>query len=188
MLTRLIHNCVARQVEQGILKDEEREAYEYGYFIIALEAVNISVMVVIGILFQCFFPLLFFTLFLIALRKYAGGIHAPNHIACASLSALLELAVVLTLRSQLWKHLFLPLLPLALCGCLIIWGCSPVAASTKPLSSEESVRFRKKARGRLLLELLAAALLFLFHQEQLCFVVMLDFIVIASAMLLGMRQ
>lgn len=182
MLERLINRCIAGQIDRGMIPPEEREAYEYGYFLLALEILNISVMALIGILSHCFFPLLFFTLCLIALRKYAGGIHASTYIRCAAASAILELFVVFLLRSGLWQTLFLPAIPLALCGCVIIWRFSPVAASKKPLSAEETSLFRQKSRRRLTAELTLAVLLFFFQFHLLAFVTMLDFIVIGAAM------
>lgn len=188
MLNRFIRRLIARQIDQGIIGQEEREAYEYGYFLIALEVLNISVMALIGILFGCFLPLLFFTLCLILLRKYAGGIHASTYVRCAVLSALLELAVVSLLRTGLWQTLLLPAVPAALCGCAVIWRFSPVAASTKPLTAEETVRFRLTARRRLAAGMALAALLFALRLYLWAFVMMLDFIVIGSAMIAALWQ
>lgn len=188
MLSQLISRLIARQIDRGILKQEEREAYEYGYFLIALEILNISIMVLIGILFKCFFPLLFFTLCLIALRKYAGGVHASSYTRCAAASALLELILVLILRSRLWRLLFLPAVLPAVCGCAVIWVCSPVAASKKPLTDGETLLFRKRSHDRLLFEVILAVLLFLSHNYLLCFVVMFNFITIGSAMGIALWQ
>lgn len=182
MPNRLISRLVNRQIEQGNIKQEEREAYEYGYFLLALEAVNISFMMLIGILFRCFFPLLFFTVFLIAVRRYAGGVHTSSCVRCALVSAFLELAVVPLIRTGAWELLFFPAVFLAMCGCVMIWRFSPVAAATKPLSDEEFPHFRRMARRRLLMEMVLAAALFALRLYLWCFILLLDFIVIAAAM------
>ena len=188
MLNKLIARCIAHQIDQGILKEDEREAYEYGYFLMALEILNISVMVLIGILFHCLFPLVFFTLCLILLRKYAGGVHASSYTCCAALSALLELTLALLLRLQLWPHLLLPLAPVAFFACIIIWVLSPVAASAKPLSDDETLKYRGRARRSLSAELLIALFLLFFHQGQLLFLLLANFVIIASAMLLAIHR
>ena len=188
MLNRLISRFINRQIEQGILKQEEREAYEYGYFLIALEIPNISVMAFIGILFRCFLPLLFFTVCLILLRKYAGGIHASSYVRCAAVSAVLELAVVSLLRTGLWQPLFLPAALAAICGCAVIWSFSPVAAAAKPLTGDETLRFRRTARRRLIAAAVLAVLLFALRLYLWAFIMMLDFIVIGGAMGVALFQ
>ena len=73
-------------IEKGVVKEEYREVYEYG-FTILLEMVSFVVFSVAVSLYlhMVLEGILFFVIFIL-LRSYAGGLHLNNFYACFVLS------------------------------------------------------------------------------------------------------
>lgn len=150
---KLIQKYAYINLDNGLIKSEDKELYEYGYLLMALQLINIAGVVIIGVLFKCLMALVLFTISMISLRSYTGGYHASSPERCTLFSLILKVAVALTLNLVMDFGHFTWVICIALAGQLMIWKLAPVEAVNKPLSPEEFYRYRKKSRRILLLEL-----------------------------------
>ena len=146
MLGRLLSGLVSRQIADGRLREEDRELYEYAYRLLTLQAVNVAVMIAVGVVFSCLFPVLVFAAVYIPLRSFAGGYHASTPSRCALFSALMEASSALILRSRVVQQWSLPAFLATLAAGAVIWLRAPVNAKNRPLTGLEEKDYRKKAR------------------------------------------
>lgn len=60
--------------EKTHVNQEEQELYRFGYKLLLLQAVNIAVVIAIGLAFSCLKEMVLFLIAYVPLRSYAGGI------------------------------------------------------------------------------------------------------------------
>lgn len=186
MLDRLICRFINRQVASGKLQEEDRELYEYAYQLLVLQAVNLLILIVIGVGFSCLFPLLLFAAVYIPLRSFAGGWHASTPVRCSLFSAVLELAVAVLLKSEsllaTWHLLSLLMIPAG----IIIWRMVPSGAASKPLSDSEKIKYRRTARSIWAAELLLFAVLLWGHWSEAALIILIAHVTEAVMLLLNL--
>lgn len=130
-----------------MMQDEQelQEIYRFGYKLLALQASNIAVAIVIGMIFSCLKEMALFLITYASLRSYAGGYHADGPVRCGIISAAIELAVAVILQTPLTAGM-LPLLAVVVLCEIIICAAAPVPAKNKPLTDVQVISFRRKAR------------------------------------------
>lgn len=188
MLKQLIDKSLEIQIRANRIKEDEREIYRYGYHILLTEVINIVFLILIGQLFQCLIYMVLFAVVYAPLRSYAGGYHAPTPIGCAIASALLELAVALSLRFSLYEMLMPQIWFAVLVAQIIIWIRSPVAAAQKPISDNQRRRFRRRSRIIVLCEATAMVLCMENQYSAAGFVIAISHILLSVMMLLPQKE
>lgn len=164
---------------------EDQELYQYGYKLLALQAANIVVVIIIGLVFSCLKEMLLFLIAYVPLRSYAGGYHAGGPIRCGIISAAMELAVALAVQIPMAGGAStLMLTGAALCE-IIIYVTVPVAAENKPLTESQVVSFRKRARMILGVEIAAMAAMYYAGLRELLTVMALSHIFVAALLIAG---
>lgn len=171
--------------ERTRISQEEQELYRFGYKLLLLQAVNIAVVIAIGLAFSCLKEMMLFLIAYVPLRSYAGGYHAGGPIRCGIISAGMELAVAVVLQIPVTANLrYIALLAAALCE-IIIYMTVPVAAKNKPLTDSQVISFRKKARGILILEIVFMAMMYLIRSHAIVLVIAMCHILVAGLVLVG---
>lgn len=189
MLSRLTDSFLGNQVEKNYIKESDRELYEYGYKLLVLEIINVSALILIGLLFHCLIHMALFAVVYIPLRSYAGGYHASTPIGCAIFSAILEMAIAAALRFSLFDFLLPGMYAITFVAQIIIWLHAPVEAVRKPLGDEQKQKFRHITRTILLIE--AAVILVLCMKNRNSpagFVIGISHIILAMMMLLPQKE
>ncbi len=130
-------------ISEGRIPEEEKELYQYGFFLllskITFGILTVIIGMIVGVLWE---GILFFILFTI-LREYAGGIHAPTEMICNVMSAVAILGALLTIRIlETWGCLQVVVVLLLFCGALI-GVLSPLDSEAKPLDKEEKRHYKK---------------------------------------------
>ncbi len=126
-------------IDSGLVRQENREAYQYG-FLTGLELLlSVIVCVVITVPLKTGFGgILFFAIF-IPLRSFAGGLHLNHYLTCLILSCLTYLAVLLAAKYSV-IDLNLSVL-LSICLMIAIRLLYPVEHSNRPVDESENRRF-----------------------------------------------
>lgn len=143
-----------------LTSQDARELYRYGYKLLIMQFINISVAVAIGFAFSCLKEMILFLAAFIPLRSYAGGYHAGGPLTCGVLSAGMELAAAAALQFMVGVQTVNGMLPIIAVCAIVIYMLAPVAAEHKPLSDFQITSFRKKARMILAVEMAVMAVFY----------------------------
>lgn len=129
-------------IEKGMVKEEDREVYEYG-FTILMEMVSFVVFSVAVSLYlhMILEGILFFVIF-IPLRSYAGGLHLKRFYACFVLSCL-TLGVILLIT----QNVNIPITVIVIAFLILeicVYALYPVESTNREVDSVENRYFKKK--------------------------------------------
>lgn len=162
MLTRTARNLSAFFVKHGVIPAEDRAVYDYCFEILLSTILNLVLVVLIAILSKTLFLTIFYIIGFMLVRSTAGGYHANSHWSC----------VCILLGTYAIFLFMLKLIPASILGMLsfifVIWAVllviflSPVEDQNKPLSSEETKRFKRKSRIWIIILALSALSLTIF--------------------------
>lgn len=162
MIERLAERVVNWQIEKSFLKSEEYALYRYAYEVLINLIVNILISISIAILLHAPMPVFVFLISYMPLRSYCGGYHAKTNGGCIVVSTLLIIAVCMVVKFiPAVIAGVLPPLSFVISGLLVL-RYAPVEAENKPLSEEEVVRYRLRARYIWLAEAFIGMVFFLF--------------------------
>ncbi|MBD5546019.1 MAG: accessory gene regulator B family protein [Lachnospiraceae bacterium] len=146
MLESVAYRIVNTQIRKGLLKEEDRNIYQYGYQMLMEYCINIATSITIAAFFHAYKIVLVFSLAYFLLRGYAGGYHAKTSIGCLLMSATVLGAVVAVVRYvgniSFSKELILAevvMLP-------YVFKKMPIPVKNKPISENEKIHFGKMAR------------------------------------------
>ena len=143
--------------ERGIIKEEDREIYQFGIrngFIILL---NIATAFLIGLFTEQLFVVFVFTVSFMTLRSFTGGYHCDSRLLCYIESNLVLFIPVYT--GSLLVKTPVPAVLFILAAALgIILAISPMHSKNRKLDQKEKRHFGRRAR---ITAVLQTAVLFL---------------------------
>lgn len=141
--------------DNHMINAEDREIYHYGiqqFFIITL---NLLLSVIVGIAFQMVWQCGLFICSYIPLRSYAGGYHAKTQLRCYFLSVSLIMLSLMIVKYITYNFFVIVFIGFCVLGIFLL---APVENQNKPLSEKEVIRYRKKARWILVVEVICTGL------------------------------
>lgn len=134
-----------RMAEMGIIKEEDREIYQFGIrngFIILL---NIATAFLIGLFTEQLLVVCVFTVSFMTLRSFTGGYHCDSRLFCYIGSNLVLFIPVYT--GSLFVRAPIPAVLLVLAAALgIILLLSPMHSKNRKLDQKEKRHFGRRAR------------------------------------------
>lgn len=170
-------------IQKGMVKEEDRELYEYGF--------TITIEAGLFVLFSLFVALylhmlkegiLFFLIFA-PLRSYAGGLHLNKFCSCFVLSCLTFSGILLIVR-----YVHIPML-LSLIGLVVleiaIYVLYPVENINREVGIEENSFFKMKLKLFLVIDFVIAVICAVLKNECLVFLIAVTFLMIVVTMALG---
>lgn len=158
-------NFIARKILSGEnLTNDERELYNYGFFMLTSHSLYFVLACLFGILFKCFFKAVVFYIVFQLIRRFAGGYHANTEAKCEVLTSLSMLGSVGLIKLSELHNFNFPLLCTALACGVIIFVLAPLDTPEKPLTENEFSCFRKVSR---LLSVLILALIVISYFNEL---------------------
>ena len=165
MLARISGKIVNWQIKTGILSDEERAVYQYAYELLLNQVINISLAVLIAVVFAAPIPVFLFLISYIPMRSFCGGYHADTNLGCTIVSALL-ICCVCWIYQNIAESVLMIYYPFVylISGYLVI-RYAPVPAQSKPLDETETMRYRRTSRILWLLETVIGIALYFLHIE-----------------------
>lgn len=143
---------ILKKMEQeNLVKEENREEYIYA-IITTIEKWSVIIgIMILGVIFQCAIPSLFFLIFFYSLRERTGGYHAKTYRRCFVYSMLVFLSVMY-ISSQIISVYYLLLITFIACT-LIMW-MGTINYSEIHMDNEELQNSKKLARYIVFIEFL----------------------------------
>jgi accessory gene regulator B len=172
-------------IDKGVVKEEERGIYEYG-FQIALEVILSMVIsiLVANLLHMLLEGILFFIVF-IPLRSYAGGFHLRQYIPCLILSCLTYTGVLLIVK---FAEISMYLSALILFALIIaVWLLDSVKDRTRQVN-KEAIYFKRRLRKILSIDTLLSLIYLFFREDRYLLLMMLTFLLMVITMSLDKIQ
>lgn len=143
MINNLSNRLTLFMLVNGCIKDEEKDIYNYGLFMMLSQLFLFIITCILGSILNCFFEaVIFYTVFQIV-RKYAGGYHAMTETMCEFLSVLSILMCLMCIKWFKTNNVQLSILVLTLIAIVSIFVLCPLDTPEKPLTKEEFDYFRK---------------------------------------------
>jgi len=182
-MKRIAEGLTDYVIQKGMVKEEDRELYEYGFMmtieagLFVLSSLFVSIylhMVKEGILFFLIFA---------PLRSYAGGLHLDRFHSCFALSCLTFSGILLIVR-----YIRIPML-LSLIGLVVleiaVYALYPVENINREVDSEENSFFKMKLKLFLVIDFVIAIICAVLKNECFVFLIAVTFFIIVITMALG---
>lgn len=184
MIQKIIDRIIEKQVQNRTIAFEEINIYKYGYILMFEVVVNVLLALMIGMIFNSLGVVLFFLGMYIPLRSFCGGWHADTLCKCTFISNFILLIEILCVRSVAQHINIFVLLFMFLVSVMLIIYMAPVETSTKKISKEEGIRYKKKIRIIILVQITIMTLLIMLELKNYVFVVTYVYIVQGILLLL----
>lgn len=143
MINNLSVRLTDKLLTKGIIIEDERELYIYGFFMLLSHLMYLVLACIFGLLFKCFIESIVYYVAFQFIRKYAGGYHAATETRCeilSTLSIIVSIGVIKLSKIYDIKTIFLLV---TLISMVLIFCLCPLDTPEKPLSKKEFKYFRK---------------------------------------------
>lgn len=94
MIEKKAEYFTEKLVSKALIKNEDKEVYQYGIEVLISTAINIVLLLVIGITTRTVLLSICYFLILLTVRTLTGGYHATSHIKCKILSCFTYITIV----------------------------------------------------------------------------------------------
>ncbi|MEE7582276.1 MAG: accessory gene regulator B family protein [Oscillospiraceae bacterium] len=168
------HDCISK---------ENSELYSYGFRQLFMMLLNISITLLLGIIFNKVLQSILFSIIYIPIRSFAGGYHAKTPLRCTTFSTLMIFLVLLILKFIVLPIYVVVLLWLISIGTII--SLSPVESRNKPLDTIEKSVYKKRTIFLLMLDSVIIIVFMMFSLNQLYTCVVLSLVSLSVMLLLG---
>lgn len=142
MISSAANNITNYLICKKVIKDDDREIYQYGFEQVFSSLLNIATMLLLGIILGKIYQSLVLILSFMALRSYSGGYHANTPLHCYLLTVM-SISAALSIMKFITIDRFI-CLGLLVLSSLIIITLSPIGTANKPLDEIEKIIYRKK--------------------------------------------
>ena len=120
---------------------EKCEIYRYGCEIAISAIINVTIVLLIGLVFRNLRGALLFYVLFIILRRYCGGYHAETYLGCNTIFAFTMVVVLIMTRYCIYIS-SLVLITTAFISFLIVLRYSPLIHKNKMVSEAEVKKYR----------------------------------------------
>lgn len=135
-------------VSNNLIKNEDKEIYEYAFNIILSSLIHIATVMIIGLCFNLFIESLAFYFSFIAIRKFAGGYHAKTPARCYLCSLLISIIILSAIKLFCCTNIYILtlLIVIEILCVILISRIAPLDSDNNPLNSKEKKYYRKVSR------------------------------------------
>lgn len=142
MISKCASKIVQRLIRTGVIGEDDRELYIYGFFVLLSYVFSFGITLIAGLLFSVPFESATLYIMFAILRGYAGGFHSKSEARCS-----LYTVIALSLSSLCIRLLYLvdkPFIAIVIlcCGTALVVPLCPIDSQEKPLTSEEYLHYR----------------------------------------------
>lgn len=142
MATNIAVYITQRMVEASVIKDCDKDLYQYGFYLIVSRILFFFISGVVGFFLEIFAESILFYFVFSLLRTYAGGVHAKTERQCTVLTTIALSLSILGIKSlEQTSNMLVPTVMLIL-GSLSITLFSPLDTQEKPLEEAERKHYR----------------------------------------------
>ena len=142
MISSAANNITNYLICKKVIKDDDREIYQYGFEQVFSSLLNIATMLLLGIILGKIYQSLVLILSFMALRSYSGGYHANTPLHCYLLTVM-SISAALSIMKFITIDRFI-CLGLLVLSSVVILLFSPIGSKNKPLDEIEKIIYRKK--------------------------------------------
>ena len=143
-MTESIVNYISNLlIHKGVCLKENESILKYGLELVMTSIIGVMFMVVVSLMIRIPFGWLFFILGFAPLRTTAGGYHATTHFRCYTISTIIFLLCIITVKYIELKSIYL--FAMILFSFVIVLLLAPIEAKGKPLKKEVREKNRKKS-------------------------------------------
>ena len=170
MLARFSKMLSSFFISKKLIEENEQEVYDYCFEIMLSTILNFIVVLVISLITHTIIPTIFYIVSFMIVRGTAGGYHAESHLSCLVILVLSygSFLVLLNILPNMWLKIVSFIF--IFIAVVLVFILSPIEDHNKPLTEQETKKFKKKIRAViLLLSLLTIVLSILFSNAQFAF-------------------
>lgn len=161
-----MNKFIDRLLNEALSTDEEIEIVKYGLKRFIMFICSVIVVALLGILFKKVFAIAIFMCLFIPLRVFAGGFHAGSLKACAVISLIFIINILVIIKWMEITELFCMIMWIVVLGATLIIVClAPIDTENKWLNRREKNVFGIVAKIVTGLEIIVAILLWSFYRE-----------------------
>lgn len=177
MIEKLVELLIVKQLNAGMITNENISVYRYGYTLMFETSINVIIAFILGYFFQELLVVSFFLIIFIPLRSYCGGYHAPKAWMCVLLSNSLILGVILFSKNMyLYVNNKLVFLLDIFCIVLIIL-LAPIQSSAKKLNENEIKLYKKYIKLILITQVVLEMCFFIFELNKFGNIIIMSHII-----------
>lgn len=151
MISKISTIIVNLLIKNSTITEDDRELYQYGFFILMSQMLYFTITMVFGLLLGVFIESIVFYCSFQLIRRYAGGFHASTETSCGIMTTISLLISVVLIRVSLSVNLEISFLIAATFAAISICILCPLDTPEKQLSKSESNYYRKVSLCVLLL-------------------------------------
>lgn len=133
---------VARLAVNGVIEEEDAEIYVFGLEQLITDVLEISSLLVLGLLLGELAGCLVFLASFMAIRVNAGGYHASTPLRCYGLTVLVTTAAILLLKENVPGAVYAVM---AAASSIIVLITSPVGTKNRRTEGSERLTYRRRA-------------------------------------------
>ena len=182
-MKRIAEGLTDYVIQNGMVKEEDRELYEYGFMITLEAGLFVLFSLFVSLYLHMFREGILFFLIFAPLRSYAGGLHLDKFHSCFVLSCLTFSGILLIVR-----YIYIPI-QFSFIGLLIsevaVYALYPVENINREVDSKENNFFKGKLNSFLIIDLLIALIFVVLKKECYVFLISTTFFMIVVTMILG---
>lgn len=140
---KITDKIICAMKNKNISVDEE--VVKFGLEIIFMKILFAVVVTLIGILMNCFFESIIYTISFSLLRRYGGGYHAESKKKCFVLSVLMLLSGIFIIKiSESFDEVIIPAAVITLFSVIYIICAAPIDTPNKRLDADEISIYGKR--------------------------------------------
>lgn len=166
MIEKLVLKLVDRMETEKIIRNSEREHYEYALITLIERFITIGTILIIGLVSKLLIPTICFLIAFFSLRKRTGGYHADKFWQCYLATTITYMAVV-HLAGLFSSNKSVLFVALAL-AVLVIGAIGTVNHPNMDMNKEELQAAKASARLIVLLEIMVIVIWAALDVNELC--------------------
>ena len=143
MISKLSLKITNILINRAAIQNEDKELYEYGFFILLSQILYFIIAIIIGIILNLILESIIFYFAFQFIRKYAGGYHAATETRCEIMSTLSIATCISVIKLSQLYNFNIVLLIISAISAVCIFVLCPLDTPEKPLSEKEFIHFRK---------------------------------------------
>lgn len=186
MISSAANNITNYLICEKVIKDDDREIYQYGFEQVFSSLLNLATMLLLGIILGKIYQSLVLILSFMALRSYSGGYHANTPLHCYLLTVM-SISAALSIMKFITIDRFI-CLGLLVLSSVVILLLSPIGSQNKPLDEIEKIIYRKKTIIVWSVETCVAIVFIILDITEIHIAITLAQVIISIALIFGNLQ
>lgn len=186
MISSAANNITNYLICEKVIKDDDREIYQYGFEQVFSSLLNLATMLLLGIILGKIYQSLVLILSFMALRSYSGGYHANTPLHCYLLTVM-SISAALSIMKFITIDRFI-CLGLLVLSSVVILLLSPIGSKNKPLDEIEKIIYRKKTIIVWSVETCVAIVFIILDITEIHIAITLAQVIISIALIFGNLQ